>query len=137
MGCLQLLTIVWLALRALPSTAGLFSLCAISRSKMAVFFFTCITRACREESSSTFSTATNTPWFGSQLKYRMPWMDPLFRPMGSSSSMPHHAPPANSVGPWNLSTPYFSFLSCEEMKRTRLPRSVERIVNLSPLASSL
>ncbi len=73
----------------------------------------------------------------------MPCTEPLFFPLASSSSIPHHEPFENSGLPRYLPclqetsdlhvitltnaylrVPYFSFLSLPEVNMTRLPRSV-------------
>lgn len=47
----------------------------------------------------------NTPYFGLQLKYSLPFTVPLFLPTGLSSSIPYHRPGAKSVSPQYLITP--------------------------------
>uniref|UniRef100_A0A1Y1K353 Uncharacterized protein n=1 Tax=Photinus pyralis TaxID=7054 RepID=A0A1Y1K353_PHOPY len=47
----------------------------------------------------TFVTSENKPYCGRHSKYLTPSTDPSFFPRGSSNSIPHHSPSANSVAP--------------------------------------
>jgi hypothetical protein len=43
-------------------------------------------------SGSNAFLLTNIPFMGPQVKYCLPWTDPLFLPLSSSSSTPNHSP---------------------------------------------